>query len=401
MGHSAVTDRLGKDLSVMKKLLVLLLALLIAALLAACGNGDNTTPTTTDSTAPTAGSSTPEASGTEAPVSTTPTTTEPPVTTEPLLPGTDILNGDFENMAINPSWQGANACAFEEHVALDFHVALVVQMIACDNGIYEQLILTTDPDSDSNQTNWELNADYRWVVEIDGEEIEIERFSILNDQVSGYVRMDLGADWTYSDEVDEDGYHSYDIWLKIYDDTQNKLAFWAYLTDPNWNGSYDFAKPEPIVMIDDENRDPSHIALPADSMTPLAGPAGMSNETYNYLFDGNVRSKLCTNNTTDPIDMMFDDTVHIVSYSIVNANDNETYPERTLLEWKLYGSMDGAQWTEIDSQSLTEADSTNYLEHNFVLDEEAEYKYFRFEPIVTAMYQLSEIVFYTTAEYME
>lgn len=385
----------------MKKLLVLLFALVLVVALAACSTPDETTLDTTlktDMTTPVV----------TTPVVTTPTVTTPvtstqaPDTDEPKLPGIDILNGDFENMAITPNWQGADACALEDHhSALNFNVALVIHMQYCESSIYEELILTTDSEA-SNQTNWELNESYRWVVTIDGQDIEIERFSILNDGDSGYVRMDLGSDWKYSEEVDNAGYHEYDIWLKIYDKTaDNTIAFWAYLTDPDWNGPYMFKTPEPILMVDDANRDPSHVALPAEDAQPLGGPAGLSSETYDFLFDGDVRSKLCTRDITESIIFKYDSSIHLVSYSLVNANDDEKYPERTPLVWKLYGSHDGSQWDLIDSQELTETDNTNYQERNFKLSEEAEYSYFKFEPIISGeMYQLSEIIMYTSADYI-
>lgn len=385
----------------MKKLLVLLFALVLVVALAACGTPDETTPGTTPKT----NTTTPEVTTTSADTSAAPppvVTTQAPGTDEPKLPGVDILNGDFENMAITPNWKGADACAFEEHAALNFNVALVVHMQYCESSIYEELILTTDAEA-SNQSNWELNESYRWVVVIDGKEIEIERFSILNDRDSGYVRMDLGSDWKYSDDVDDSGYHNYEIWLKIYDKTAEGTdpAFWAYLTDPDWNGPYMFKKPEPIIMLDDADRDPSHVALPAKDAQPLSGPAGMAAETYNLLFDGDVRSKLCTRDIAEPITFKYDSAIHLLSYSLVNANDDASYPERTPLAWKLYGSHDGSQWDLIDSQELTETDNTNYQERNFKLSKEAEYSYFKFEPIISGeMYQLSEIIMYTSADYL-
>lgn len=404
----------------MKKLLVLLFAVLVMVALVACGDtetsgtpGTSATPTTSTNTSSSNGTSTTTAptvttGNTVTTTTPTPVSTTTPTTTAPRHAGMDILNGDFDNMAINPSWNttemSINACAFENHHAvLDFRWSLVVNFLSTPAGVFEELVLT-DPDAanpEDNATNWMMHDIYEWVVIIDGVEHKITNFSCLNDQTSGFVRMDLG-DWTPSEEIDEDGYHAYDIELIIYEAGTQQVAFWAYLTDPEMNGPYFFKEPEPIVMVEDPNRDPSHVAIPVTQMSPQSGPAGFASETYDLLFDGRPNSKLCTTNLIDPTIVKFDTTKHIVSYSLVNANDDESYPERTPVQWKLSGSNDGNTWIEIDTQNLTETNHTNYAERNFKLSEGVDYMYIKFEnAAATDRYQLADIIFYTTADYAE
>ena len=386
----------------MKKFwLLALVALMVLALVACGGNtettpdkGGDTTPDATTTTKPDDGDVTPPADS---------TTEDGGNDVQPHYPGIDILNGDMDNAAVTPNWKGIDCIAFEDgHRQLDYRIALVFHMDETVNGIYEDLVYTTDATLPNDQ-NWQMNPEYRWEVTIDGEVIPINNFSLLNDQTSGYIRMDLG-DWTYSTEVDEDGYHQYDCLLKIYD-SSNEIAYWAWFTDPEWNGPYWFVIPDPIVMIEDPDRPATHVAIPDRGVAEgLAGPDGFNDaELYTNIFDDDVRSKLCTDFVV-PIEWMYTDGAKsVVSYSLVGANDDESYSSRVPLKWTLYGCNDGTNWVKIDEQDLTAAGETvvNYGERNFVLDAPVEYQYFRFEldtTVHTSMWQMSDIVLYTEAE---
>ena len=376
----------------MKKILALLLVAILAVALVACG-GDGTTTKTETTTAPKTETTTaPKTETTTAPVE----DEDKPLFEE----GIDIMNGDYENAAVNPFWnQSSWPCAFEDgHVDLDFHWALVFTMMETDNGIYEQLIYT-DPDAAPGAPNSEtgyVNDDYKWVVTIDGKDYEITRFSLLNDRVSGYIRMDLGPDYQHPEEDP----HDYEIVLKIYNAEDESLAFWAWFTDPELCGPYTYEKPAPIVMIEDPNRPASHKALPEGSLVGISGAAGFNaSETYVNLFDGRVRSKLCTNDVTTPIEFMIKEGAKsIVSYSLVGANDDESYQSRLVTNFVLYGSADGQSWTQIDAQNFDPATVTitNYGEINYQLETPVTYQYFKLEIThATDMYQISEIILYT------
>ena len=142
----------------MKKLLVVAVVALLALALVACGGDDTATTTKGDvaTTAPVVDTTAPVVVDTTAPavvdttapavVDTTaiaPDTTTPdtkPTTPPdgPDLKGVDILNGDPADMAINPTWQGMNVGAFENHhAALDMNWAYVILFTESENAIYE------------------------------------------------------------------------------------------------------------------------------------------------------------------------------------------------------------------------------------------------------------------------
>lgn len=389
----------------MKKLFILFVALVVVLTLAACSNNETTAP---ESSSDAASSGT---SGAPAESSTKPTETEPPVTTSepevttarPFDPlhnpegGINILfNDDPDYNAITGFWKDGYPAAFEEHAVLDFRVALVFHMEFSEAGVYEDLVYTTDPGASDNQSNWEMNPEYRWVVTIDGQDIEITNFSLLNDQDSGYIRMDLG-NWTYSTEVDELGAHEYDLVLRIYGE-DGKIKYFAWFTDPEYGGAYYFMAPEKLDVVPDEK-------VPAglnriDNKTkvePLFGPDSMANETYPMIFDGDVRSKLCTNDTENAIVARFTERMSLAGISFVGANDDEKFPERVITQWNIYVSDDGESWTLVQEGSDDAPSTGNYQERFYAFDESVECTYVKIEPVVSAMYQLSEVIFYTDA----
>ena len=396
----------------MKKILFLFLVLITVLSVVACGDEASTTTeaeattstlpvTTVVTTDAVSDTKTPETSAvtetTQTPTTVAVTTTESGShETPPEDLGVDILNGDPENRAINPTWKGTDAIAFENHHSvLDFNVALVMLMTDSENAIYQDLIMTQEGEEGNDA--WELNQDYKWVVTVDGTDYEIKRFSIYHQVTKGYVRMDLGSEFQFSEDVDDKGVHAYDVWLRIYDVKTDAVAYYAWFTDPEWNGAYEFVAPKATQLVPDANRDPSHVA--AEGATAFSGPVGYTGELYGNLFDGNVESKLCTGDLTTPIVWKYAEAVEIVSYSLVGARDDATYKSRVLTKWKFYGSSDGTKWDLLDEQTLETPETvTNYGERNFKLEAAATYLYFKLEPVDAAKYQLSELIVYTKAE---
>lgn len=383
----------------MKKLIIITLVALLAITLVACGGGDTTTETTT-----------PAANGTTtAPV----TTTVPPVTsTQDPTPNvdpsvqsesTDILNGEIENAAIKYDWKGMQVGAFENHhPALDFHWAYVLYFQECDNDIFGDLIWT--PEGSTSAYDFEMNLNYKWVLTIDGKPYEITKFSIYNKQTWGYVRMDLGEDFKHNTtELNANGYHEYDIRLDIYDVSTDEVVYYAWFTDPAWNGLHEFVPPAPIIEVVDENRDPSHILIEGAAGTSGPDPIG-TGEIYTNLFDydtneQSVLTKLCTKDNGVPITWEYSAPVTVYSYSLIGAGDDASYPKRVPVNFKLYAKVaEDSDWVLLDEQSgeaLTKA--TNYAERNFKIAENKVdmYTYFKLEIEAEGTYQLSDIKMYT------
>ena len=386
----------------MKKLLAILLVAVLALALVACGTEPETTTSSTaadTNTTPDTSSSVADTSSTEDPSGEV-EPEDPPLFSE----GIDIMNGDYEYMAVEPFWyDGTWPCQFEDgHIQLDFNWALVFKMQETMEGVYEQLIHTDDtlPAGTPNDQTWIVNDEYKWVVIIDEEEFEIKRFSILNDVVSGYIRMDLGSEYQPHEEM-----HEYDIVLKIFNAESGALEFWAWFTDPDLGGLLEWEKPAPIVMIPDENVDENTEALPAGSLTGISGAAGFNaSETYVNLFDGMVRTKLCTNDVTTPIIFtLSDDIVNpaIKSISLVGANDDDRYSSRLVTNFKVYGAASGgedAAWDLLCEVNLSEEEIgtiTNYGERNYEFTKESNYRFYKLEiEHATDMYQISDIILY-------
>ena len=385
----------------MKKLLVVAVVALLALALVACGGETaTTTKDTATTTAPTTTvAGTPETT-TPAVVDTTvaPTTTKAPATN--VTPGTvaptagiDIMNGEAEDMAIDPTWKGLWPCAFENHhPELNYKWCLVVKMLPTENCIQEELILM-DPETGFG----EAYEDYTWTLTIDGVDFVIDTFCIPQRDGFIYIRMGLG-DW--SPIIGE---HEYDIRLTITDAATGEVLYWAYFTDPYWGGPYYFVGTAPIEMIPTEK--PADVEqLPAGSLTGISGPDSLAaTETYVKLFDGEVRTKFCSAVFEDII-FTVKDASSIRGIALVGANDDEKFPERVPLKFKLYGSDDGTDgsWNlvlDVD-QSNSEVTIKNYGEHYFGFSDAVDYTYFKLiiedvSGAATPKYQISEINLFT------
>ena len=377
----------------MKKLLVLLLALLVAIVLVACGEP---TATTNPDAETTPESTTAGAGGDETtPAESTPKA--PDVTTgKPLFEeGYDILFGSPDYAAIDAGWnQGLWPCAFEEHhPELDYNWCVVFKMYPTTEFVQESLIAM-----DEEAGVGTAYEDYKWTLIIDDEEHVITEFSIPQRSGFIYVRMGLGADYK-----PVDGEHEYDIKLKITDATTGDIVYWAYFTDPDWGGKYLFTPPVIPEVIPTEKPETVE-SLPEGSLQGISGPAGYTaNETYEKLFDGMARTKLCTEDHASNIIFMVTDNVYTYSikgFGLVGANDDEKFPERVLTKFKIYGSDTGSadgSWNLLLSvdKSADFGTITNYGEYYYGLEEASEYRYYMIEvdPEI-AKYQLSEVILY-------
>jgi len=412
-----------KELS-MKKFLVILMVALVALALVACGDeaptttkgtSATTTPAVTTPKTEEPAATTPVGETTKTPGETTktpgetaktpnsteepgnndnPGTVTPPDSTAPFTEGIDILNGDYEYMAIDPTWKGLWACAFEDHQPdFNYKWCFVVKMIPTEEFVQEELIVM-----DEEAGFGEALEDYTWTLIINDEEFVITEWSIPQRDGFIYVRMGLG-DWAPAI-----GDHEYDIKLKITETSTNKIIYWAWFSDPNWSGLYPFTGKEPIKIIPTEKPEDVE-ALPAGSLTGISGPESLAaTETYAKLFDDQVRTKLCSSDYTNPLIFTVSNASSIKGISLVGANDDEKFPERVPVKFKLYGSDDGsdASWSLVldVNNAVEDIEVTNYGEHYYGFTEAVEYSYFKLviedaSGAATPKYQYSEILLYT------
>ena len=397
----------------MKKIIALFVVLLaLCVVFAACGDDPATTAgkDSTDATGTTeapagttpedpTGTTTEDPTGTttEDPTGTTEdptgTTTEDPGDDQPEPEGIDIYNGDMDYLALTNWVNGMYPVTFENfHAELNFQPAAVINFQETIGGVYEDLIWT-----DENGAT--VNPSYTWKLTINDVEYTITEFSIFNNTSNGFVRMGLGDDFEYAEPADPDNPEygaDYTIYLQILD-SSGKVTYYA---DFSIYGPVSIVTPVTVEMVADPDRNPAHKLI--EGVSAISGPAGMNFEGYENIADNDIRSKLCTSDAATPIVFSFSTPTPVVSYSLVNANDNESYTDRTPMSWTLEGSNDSSSWTIVDTVDLAaegveQADeATNYLERNFVLDNAAEYSYYRLT--ITSSHgtlQMAEVFFYT------
>ncbi len=393
----------------MKKLLLVLVVAILAIALVACGGDDDTTAETTT----TASGTTTEAVGGTTTEAVDDTTTEAvddttEDVTDTTAEETDYAYGDLiwdpDCMALN-MLDSVNFCWFEDtHASLDNNVALILNF-SDYGGVYIDLFLI-DPDNADNNTNWEPNLDYTWVVTVDGVEYPVSRFSLFNNGTSGWVRADLGPDFKYSNYAyDENNQYGYDIKLAIYDSSKN-VVYHAYLTDPEYSGLYYHTKPADVVMLTDTTRNPAYVQVDQSLAEPLSGPDSGISEGYKQFFDGSLKTKICTSNNDESgtVVVKYTTPITIVGFSLVNANDNATSTGRTIVAFELYGSVDGDNWDLIYTADGTDGEgnaidkgtiSANYMERFYEVENSTAYSYFKFVPHNGEMWQCSELLFWT------
>lgn len=141
-------------------------------------------------------------------------------------------------------------------------------------------------------------------------------------------------------------------------------------------------------------RNRNHVTMTSTT----AGGAG-NDETADKLFDSEVETKLCTNDTGYVIAWHLDRPYKVGGYSITTANDSEQYG-RLPKGWKLEASADGSRWTEVAYVTSGGMRNSNFTEYFYPLRKPGTYQYFRFTLTAptSGMTQMSEITLYVVEE---
>ena len=138
-------------------------------------------------------------------------------------------------------------------------------------------------------------------------------------------------------------------------------------------------------------------AADADSATPAVSlpskHSSLPNENVECTIDGNSDSKLCVTHENRPVVWLCDMKRSIVpsGYSFKSAND---CPARDPFKWKLEGSVNGNDWTTLDTENVSNAFAKRLSWKRFDIVNKNAYRFFRFtfEPAAAdKFFQVSKI----------
>jgi len=387
-------------MNTMKKLLAILLVTVLAVVLVACGGDDTTTPKTETTTTPKTETTTVPDTTTASKTDTT-TIPDTDVTTEPKTDGEDLI-ADYDCFDMLDS-DTLSLVMFEDfHVDLDYNVALVVKLNA-NGGIYSDFFLTTYDEESGEANGYTINDAYKHVIVVDGVAIEISRITLAHYTDNGWVRFDLGAEFSFENyEYDADGYHNYAIEWKVYDE-ESKLAYFADLTQFNPDGKYPHLKPQKKELVPDPDVPQGVEKVSNDLITLISAPTVTNGESADNLFDNDVSTKLCTgkNGKEEAIVIGFASPQSIIGISLVNGNDNDPYHGRTLVDFEIYVSEDGNTWKEapdfvsVAPEGLDKSTiSGNYTENYYGFGKTLTGSYIMLVSNNGETYQMSELIFY-------
>ena len=121
-------------------------------------------------------------------------------------------------------------------------------------------------------------------------------------------------------------------------------------------------------------------------------------DKYLGYFNADKKADAATQLSADkPLSITFemDDTYLLEAYSFTTAND---LPDRDASDWQLYGSNNGTDWTLLDEVFDFVMTDERYATHQFDLDSEQGYGWFRFDFLGTKGetngFQLAELTLY-------
>ena len=122
------------------------------------------------------------------------------------------------------------------------------------------------------------------------------------------------------------------------------------------------------------------------------GASTIANESSDNLCDNNAATKYCGSPSTLWATIEASARIAVFQYSIVTANDSREYATRALRSWKLQGSNDNANWTDIDVRTdCPLMPFANQEEVVFYIGGGPTYRYFKFICTAGAKSDLSQI----------
>ncbi|MEU9173844.1 glycoside hydrolase N-terminal domain-containing protein [Streptomyces sp. NPDC048420] len=129
-------------------------------------------------------------------------------------------------------------------------------------------------------------------------------------------------------------------------------------------------------------------------VTAPGGPYRTSaSEGVEKSYDGNASTKWCIDGPGSRVQWQVElpEPVAVASYRLTSAND---VPQRDPQEWTLSGSVDGADWTTLDSRTLAAPFESRFQTKEFTCATSGSYRFYRFDFVPKAgvsHFQVGEI----------
>lgn len=124
-----------------------------------------------------------------------------------------------------------------------------------------------------------------------------------------------------------------------------------------------------------------------------SGTNGNPNESADKLWDGDVLTKFCTGEFPLNSAIKCTQKYYVTGVLMATANDTKEYVGRNPKKWRIEGSNDGKNWTEIISGDDSFFENVNYTYFSTTVDCDEAYSYFRFvcDKAESGCFQLSEV----------
>ncbi|MBQ8235593.1 MAG: GH92 family glycosyl hydrolase, partial [Clostridia bacterium] len=149
------------------------------------------------------------------------------------------------------------------------------------------------------------------------------------------------------------------------------------------------------LVFEEESTEPVKAEVDTSTVTGSADLGG--GESKANLFDGKTSTKMVCSGSTFTVSFALTSAQVVKGYSITSAND---HLNRSPKKWNFYGSLDGKEWTKIDSQSSVEF--ADYFEEQiFGIANNTAYLYYKLEVTENggnAYTQFSELTLYTALD---
>ncbi|MBO7609434.1 MAG: discoidin domain-containing protein [Muribaculaceae bacterium] len=210
---------------------------------------------------------------------------------------------------------------------------------------------------------------------------------------------DPNSRYTYYEAIDESTFYLRfyipNQWHYLYQETySDQYGFMDYMAaDPNNRGVFSAIE---AIKGSDQPEELSWTRYDTDGVGYRFVEGGTSSNTAEIasnLCDGNASTKYLGTPGSYWVTIEASTDVAVKQYSLVTANDSRRCYDRTIRSWKLQGSNDNVNWTDIDQRSDYPMPFADQQEVVFTVNDTHKYRYFKLVTLAGtgSLLQLSEL----------